>query len=271
MPSYPTYKCPICCAKLSRVNGSYQCENRHNFDIAKEGYVNLVPVQNKKSKQPGDSDAMLKSRQRFLDAGYYSRLRSCIHERIAAASAGSTFIDIGCGDGYYSEGLNLMFSSTSACDIAKTAVRLSAKRLPNTQCSVASAYSLPYFNHSFSYGLSVFSPICEHEFRRVLQEGGRILVVGPGDTHLQQLAAQIYTEVTPHRGNFAVIENSGLWTETWRQELRYSITVQNTEIEDLLKMTPYYWSAAKEKQMALAEMTMLETMVHFEIREFRVS
>lgn len=63
---------------LFRVKNSYICPQRHQFDMAKEGYVNLLPVQHKRSRDPGDSAEMMQARRAFLDAGHYQPLRDAI-------------------------------------------------------------------------------------------------------------------------------------------------------------------------------------------------
>ena len=94
------YHCPICHTPLTLQDSSYRCEKSHSFDKAKEGYVNLLPVQFKQSKQPGDNKAMVNARREFLEQGYYLPLQ----ERIVALfkeylSDNTALLDAGCGEG----------------------------------------------------------------------------------------------------------------------------------------------------------------------------
>lgn len=73
-----SFSCPLCHQPLSREKNSYICPQRHQFDMAKEGYVNLLPVQHKRSRDPGDSAEMMQARRAFLDAGHYQPLRDAI-------------------------------------------------------------------------------------------------------------------------------------------------------------------------------------------------
>ena len=68
------YRCPLCQQALLLDEKSYRCANNHSFDQAKQGYVNLLPVQFKHSKEPGDNKAMVQARRAFLDKGYYQPL-----------------------------------------------------------------------------------------------------------------------------------------------------------------------------------------------------
>lgn len=73
-----SFSCPLCHQPLTQANNSFVCPGRHQFDVAKEGYVNLLPVQHKRSRDPGDSAEMMQARRAFLDAGHYQPLRDAI-------------------------------------------------------------------------------------------------------------------------------------------------------------------------------------------------
>ena len=62
--------CPICGEQLHIRDKSCLCPNRHSFDIARQGYVNLLTVQQKHSLNPGDTREQVLSRRTFLEAGY---------------------------------------------------------------------------------------------------------------------------------------------------------------------------------------------------------
>ena len=95
-----SFSCPLCHQPLSREKNSYICPQRHQFDMAKEGYVNLLPVQHKRSRDPGDSAEMMQARRAFLDAGHYQPLRDAIvaqlQERLDEKA--TAVLDIGCSD-----------------------------------------------------------------------------------------------------------------------------------------------------------------------------
>ena len=111
----------------SPTSKSYRCEAGHCFDIAREGYVNLLPVQQKKSLSPGDTIESLQARRRFLDGGFYQPLRDALTEVITPCQ---TLIDLGCGEGYYTAALNDVACEVIALDIAKPAIRMAAKTYP---------------------------------------------------------------------------------------------------------------------------------------------
>ena len=97
------YLCPLCYRPLAKKDRSFICEKHHQFDIAKEGYVNLLPVQHKSSKDPGDNGEMMQARRAFLQQGYYQPMRDKINRLLEQylTSSHAFILDIGCGEGYY--------------------------------------------------------------------------------------------------------------------------------------------------------------------------
>lgn len=96
-----SFTCPLCHQPLTQINNSVICPQRHQFDVAKEGYINLLPVQHKRSRDPGDSAEMMQARRAFLDAGHYQPLRDAVinllRERLDQSA--TAILDIGCGEG----------------------------------------------------------------------------------------------------------------------------------------------------------------------------
>ena len=141
--------CPLCQTSFTQTNNTQICENNHHFDIAKEGYLYLLPVNAKNSKNPGDNKEMMMARRTFLDSGGYRPLAdklSSLVQQLLADKEHATLLDLGCGEGYYTDLLarNLPESATiTALDISKIAVRYAAKRYKAINFCVASAYDVP--------------------------------------------------------------------------------------------------------------------------------
>ena len=68
--AFAPWCCPLCGRPLSG-DAALKCPAGHSFDRAKEGYWHLLPVQNTRTKAPGDSKEMVAARRAFLSAGYY--------------------------------------------------------------------------------------------------------------------------------------------------------------------------------------------------------
>ena len=274
MSNQVSLKCPVCNEALKRENNSYVCENRHTHDIAKEGYVNLLLAQHKHSKNPGDSDEMIRSRQAFLNKGYYKILSEAIVQELGSVSSKfeQNILDVGCGEGYYMQGIIDMLPNANlslwGIDISKSAVKLAGKRKMNATLCVASAYDLPFFDEHFSSIVSVFSPVSASEIERLLKVDGSIIMVGPAEEHLNGLTAHIYDEVLPHKGNYSVIDESEKFILKEQIEIKEEIVVKQEDILNLLRMTPYYWQITVEKKEKILALAELRTTVHFYVRVY---
>ncbi len=254
------YLCPICAQSLvlHGLGKAYQCLNRHNFDLAKEGYLNLLPVQHKHSSEPGDNKAMLNARRAFLEAGYYAPMAKAVALMIAANTAEDQTIrllDVGCGEGYYSRQINALCNQNErfelhGVDIAKFAIAAAAKKLPSARYIVASSTRLPYIDGYFDVLLRVFAPSNEHELKRLLKPSGRLLMVTPGPRHLAQLKAFIYTDVREHAEQIVLPQG---FERLDTQRINAWIMPNRTERASLLQMTPFAWRANQHSQQALDE------------------
>ncbi|MDF1672929.1 MAG: methyltransferase domain-containing protein [Vicingaceae bacterium] len=248
--------CPLCQNPLL-INGNktYACELNHSFDVAKEGYINLLPVNQKKSKSPGDNEMMISARRNFLELGFYDplieSLKAIIKTKINFKENHFVAFDAGCGEGYYSEKvMNHIPGLTSqilGTDISKYAVKNAAKKYKENFYFVSSVYNLPIATESINLILSIFSPLHPNEFRRILTKDGYVIIVSPGPNHLKEMAELIYDSFKPHENNVPEkMTPTFKHQETINTTFKIHITDQKSLLT-LLKMTPYYWSTSKEK------------------------
>ncbi|HFI0976908.1 TPA: methyltransferase domain-containing protein [Streptococcus suis] len=180
------FACPHCGQALGLDLNSLRCLNRHTFDIAKQGYVNLAP-QVKQSANYHKSS--FENRQAFLEAGYYDHLYEALAGKIAELGIQSV-LDIGCGEGFYSRKLaEKMDLDILAFDISKDSILLAAKtdRTKSVKWFVGDLTKLPIQDKTVDGILDIFSPANYQEFARVLKTGGAILKLVPGPNHLKEL------------------------------------------------------------------------------------
>ncbi|HFI0040585.1 TPA: methyltransferase domain-containing protein [Streptococcus suis] len=180
------FACPHCGQALGLDLNSLRCLNRHTFDIAKQGYVNLAP-QVKQSANYHKSS--FENRQAFLEAGYYDHLYEALAGKIAELGMQSV-LDIGCGEGFYSRKLaEKMDLDILAFDISKDSILLAAKtdRTKSVKWFVGDLTKLPIQDKTVDGILDIFSPANYQEFARVLKTGGAILKLVPGPNHLKEL------------------------------------------------------------------------------------
>jgi 23S rRNA (guanine745-N1)-methyltransferase len=185
--------CPVrdCRLALGRTERRMACEKGHSFDVARSGYVNLLQPQDRRSKQPGDAAQAVAARRRLHDRGVTAPLLEGIAEMLGAAAEDSV-LDAGCGEGYYLGQLARRFGFAGhGVDISIPAVDLAARRYPECEWIVANAdRAIPYVSGSFSAVLSITARMNSPEFRRVLRDGGRLLVAIPAPDDLIEVRGE---------------------------------------------------------------------------------
>ncbi len=251
-----SYQCPLCHQALQLNQQQWRCSNNHQFDCAKQGYVNLMPVQHKGSKQPGDSPEMMQARRAFLDAGYYHPLQQRVAEMLDEALPldATMLLDIGCGEGYYTAAVADRLNHQRqlvvfGLDVAKVAVRYGAKRYHQVNFCVASSHRLPFANATFDAVLRIYAPCKATELARTIKPGGVVVTVTPGPRHLFQLKALIYSEVQLHTDNEEHLEGFELLRS---EKLAYEMKLTGKQGVSLLQMTPFAWRTSIETGQALA-------------------
>jgi 23S rRNA (guanine745-N1)-methyltransferase len=270
LESNDLYVCPVCggSLKLHPSGKSYACQNQHSFDLAKEGYLNLLAVQHKHSKEPGDSKKMLIARREFLEAGFYEPIAKAVAMMIDANRTkwqDVRLLDLGCGEGYYSRKIAFYCNHSEqiilhGVDIAKFAIAAAAKKQANARFIVASSNRLPCINQYFDFVLRVFAPSDDDELKRVLKASGLLLTVTPGPRHLWQLKEYIYAEVKEHASDCLIPRG---FERLKAQQISYKITPNPQQRMALLQMTPFAWRASESVQQFLNNVSELEIETDF--------
>ena len=241
--------CPLCGEILEKADHSLRCENRHSFDIARQGYVNLLPVQNKRSLHPGDTKEQVQSRREFLDGGYYAPICDALC-RVAEGFSGPV-LDVGCGEGYYSSRLaEHLGAELLGLDISKEAVRFAAGRYKKATWLCASAARLPVKDSSVGLLTSLFALTLPEEFLRVLRPDGAFIQVLAAPDHLLGLKSIIYPTLT-EKPKDSVPDLPGFTLER-SEKVRFSFTVEGKQVQNLLSMTPHVYRIGKAGAEALA-------------------
>ncbi len=268
------YQCPLCSQKLIRQDRFFRCSNNHQFDVAKEGYVNLIPANKKRSKNPGDNTEMMQARRRFLNSDYYAPLRDKVAQRCTEQLSGQTgqVLDIGCGEGYYTHKLQTDVAQVCpsakvyGLDISKVAIRYAAKKYPLCHFSVASSQRLPFIDHSLNLVLRIYAPCNPEELSRCIVEGGSLITVTPAARHLYQLRDLIYPDVRHHDETPEQIADFQL---VHQEKLSYMMTLRNSDSLDLLQMTPFAWKATADIKQYLSQQESFPCEADFMIRIYR--
>ena len=267
------FTCPICAAPLVREGRAYLCPNRHSYDVAKEGYVHLLPANKKHSANPGDDKEMAAARTRFLDGGWYAPLRDALCRLCLDRTGDSAAIlDAGCGEGYYTAGIWAALHEAgrnprlAGVDLSKTALKKAARRTPEGEFAVASVYHLPVADGCADLLLDCFAPLALEEYRRVLKPGGTFLYVVPAARHLFEMKQVLYDD--PYENPEESEDYEG-FTCVDVVPVETSFRLEHEALMDLFRMTPYTWKTPKEGVERLAALPELEITAAFRIFVFQ--
>ena len=265
--------CPVCGQPLDIRGNSLVCGNRHCYDIARAGYVNLLMSNRSSAKRHGDDAAMLDARSAFLDGGHYAPLLDAV---CACAEQyldnGSIVVDAGCGEGYYTAGLRRYLAErgciidTVGIDISRDALKRASRRDRDLQLAVASVFNLPLAAKSADMLLCIFAPMAAEQFRRVLRRDGHLLCVVPLEQHLWELKQAVYDKPIlnpsepPAPDGFTLVNS---------RDVHYTLSLGGDDVRSLFAMTPYMYKTSARDQAKLAELDRLDTQVHFGIRVYK--
>ena len=261
------FLCPKCKKALNKTGNSLKCENGHCFDIASEGYVNLVMGK----ISGGDSPEMCRARHEFLNAGYYEPFSKGISSVIKEFSA-LKICDAGCGEGYYSRVIKGENENAEIVgfDLAKTSVKYASKaeRSKNDPINyaVCGIFDMPLPDNSYDALISVFAPVPDKEAYRILKDGGIMVVCHPGKDHLSGLKSLVYD--TPYDNEETDTVYDG-FVKIRDDRVKYDVTVAKEHISSLFLMTPYYWKTSKADAEKLDSAVDLKTTLDFIISIYR--
>ena len=236
--------CPVCGAELNRLDNRYVCPRGHSFDIARQGYVNLLAVQQKHSRNPGDTREQVLSRREFLEAGFYAPIAQTLIDTAKGLGISGPVLDVGCGEGYYSARLaQALGAPLTGLDISKEAVRCAAGKYKGAQWLCATASHIPVADGSAALLTSLFALTAPEEFHRVLEQDGYFFQVLATQDHLLGLKRIIYDQLTfkekdtqPEFPGFERVQSV---------PIRFSFTVEGKQVQNLLSMTPHVFRISK--------------------------
>ncbi len=226
------FTCPICSAQLTHAESTLRCEHGHSFDIAREGYVNLLPSHHRRSAKAGDDSTMVAARRQFLESGHYAPLAAQIAEMVPDTTG--TVLDIGCGEGYFTSGVAQTGSDVYGVDISKPAIRSAAKRHPAINFAVANNFHLPIAEGSFDTTLVILAPATP-EVLRVTRDAGVFIRVTPGPLHLLEVKSLVYKAVKHHERASLSLDG---FTHIRETELTFDMDLDLAARTELLAMTP---------------------------------
>ena len=305
-PPERVFVCPVCRAVL-RANGrSLRCASGHTYDMARSGYVNLLPPGRKSNARSGDPDSMVRARREFLSGGYYDRYVREAASLAAPFFGGGVMLDAACGEGHHTlilaESLRPALAvgidaSKKAADAAAKAANASSKAA-NSLSAVSESDSGADFLHSsdslkqspvftsrtgFAFAAGnifdmpvasascglvtvLFAPIPFDEARRVLDVGGVLLTAGAGAEHLIELRRLIYDEVRIKKP--ADTKPDG-FCEVRSENISYKLELDPSSLLALFEMTPFCFRAGAAARDRIASSGGMSVTVSVDCKLYR--
>ena len=244
------FACPFCQQALFLSENSLKCKNKHSFDLAKLGYVNLAP-QVKQSKAYDKSN--FQNRQLILEAGFYQPILKKLLEILSSLPQHDNLLDIGCGEGYYARNLQAQLPAKHiyAFDLSKESIQLAAKSDHSLTVSwfVGDLAHIPIQDASMDVILDIFSPANYQEFQRVLQKNGLLIKIIPSSQHLQEIRSIVAEQLTnTNYSNHKIIEHfEEAFTITNSYDVAATFNLRENEKAALLHMTPLLFNIDIDK------------------------
>lgn len=250
--------CPVCKKIITKQEKTYKCINGHNFDIAKEGYLNLNMH---KSQNTGDNQTMIKARQNFLDKNHYQFLRDRINELLTEESS---LIDLACGEGYYTSAFKCR--DKIGIDLSKTGLKIASKKDKNTTYLLNSIFHNPLEDKCADYVITIFAPVAKEEIYRLLKDEGRFILVKPDTDHLFELKKVLYDNPYLNEVDDIPIPKMEIEKEIKIKENRL---LDHEDLMNLFMMTPYFNTTSALDKQKLDNINQLEITFSFIIDVYK--
>ena len=286
----PPLRCPVCSAALVADDlgkgKQLRCEAGHSFDRARQGYWNLLLAQRKRSKAPGDNEAMVQARHNFLSRGHYQPIATSIQECMTglvsekladevAHPKPALVLDLGCGEGYYTKQIHQALTSVSkntqcvGLDISKPAILHASKQHKQITWLVATGADIPLMPDSVDIATLIFARLLPEPTAKILKPRGYFLVVWPGPDHLRELREQIYTDVrdsdlNPDEQLLSLFESINTQTCHFRFKLN-----DGDSINYLLMMTPHGQRLSQATKKTIVALEQLEIQADIRLSLYR--
>lgn len=268
------FRCPVCSRPMKVEHlRSLICSKQHCFDIARQGYINLLirPPKTKYDKK------LFEARKQFSQGGFFDPLLDEICKQMTAAMPIEEecikVLDAGCGEGSHLVHIQQRFDEHAqsslgvGIDIAKEGIQMAARHDSRTIWLAADLANSPFMDRQFHFILNILSPSNYSEFSRLLADDGVVIKVVPESRYLRELRALLYEKtdqityvnkdiVEQFKRNFDLVDI---------QHVQYGMTLEKTHMEAFVQMTPLSWRASEERVRQVLEKEQLEVTFDFAV------
>ncbi|MDD9269278.1 putative RNA methyltransferase [Paenibacillus sp. GCM10023248] len=266
--------CPLCKKQMQMIHlRSLVCSNQHCFDIAKQGYMNLLSrASNTKYDQKIFEDRRVISKR-----GLFNPLHAAVSDIIRSQLPSYepiSILDAGCGEGTHLNNILIEIKRKKlnpllavGIDISKEGIRLAAAEYSDVIWCVADIANSPFANQQFKFILNILSPANYSEFQRLMTDHGLVIKVVPERDYLKELREIFY------QGSDKQVYSNSLTIRHFSEQfklldvasIRYQVNLSGPLIEPLLGMTPLSWGTSKERIEKIARMNLKQVTMDFKI------
>ena len=239
-------KCPVCSSGFSLGNNdrSLICSRGHNFDMARQGYVNFCSGSMGKLYE---NKELFRARRNIYDAGFFAGVEKAVSAGLKELfpEGDRTVVEAGCGEGSLLSYLQQENPGNRyiGLDISKDAVKMAAQKNRQVSWLVADVCKMPIKDESIDCIIDMLTPANYGEFNRVLKPGAHIIKIIPNEAYLielrQRLGLKLYENKEVDQffsGHFDLIR---------QQQVKYSFVCDSSIQEDIYVMTPMSGGADK--------------------------
>ena len=253
-------RCPHCRLQMQLHARVLRCGSGHSFDVARQGYVNLLP--GRPATGTGDTPAMVAARTSFLAGDHFAHFA----DAVATATSdrpygfdgsdvrpGEPIAEIGAGTGYYlAHALRRREGVGVAVDVSTAAARRAAHAHERIGSVVADAWtSLPLADACLGAAVVAFAPRSGGELARVVRPGGRLVVLVPGADHLAELRTHLgLLAVDPRKAERLAAALGDAFRPESDDTLRWTTELDHDAVRNLVLMGP---NALHQDQRRLTE------------------
>lgn len=215
-----------------------RCDRGHSFDVAKQGYVNLLHA--RIPAGTADTAPMVAARVDLLSSGVYLPLADALAKVASEHIEDGMVIDAGAGTGYYlAHVLDAVPAAYGlALDVSAVALRRAARAHPRAGAAVWNLWEpWPVAGSSASLILNVFAPRNAPQFHRVLTEDGLLVVATPNPGHLRELGDLV---ISVDGSKDARLEDTlgERFTRVDRHDVTQQVALEPAQIRQVVEMGP---------------------------------
>lgn len=243
-------QCTICHSEMTVMDSkSLVCEKGHSFDLAKQGYVNML----QKQVSTMYDHTLFDARKRIIhDYKFYDKVHQKISKIIdEALQEGGLVFDAGSGEGTH---LNAIFNHLDkdsihgiGLDISKDGIVMAAKNYSDLNWLVGDLTQTPFKEHSQDIILSFLSPANYSEFKRIMKPNGLLIKIIPGSHYLKEIREHLSDEDKEYENTDTVNLMRNKVDVISEERVTYEREVDEEVLRDILTMTPLTWHISESQ------------------------